>query len=279
MRQMLATIGLVVLAALPLRAEAPDAAGRAELARLAELLRLDEIIAVMRQEGLDYGADIAEALFPARADGQWASLVARIHDEERMRRQVMDGLADALEGGDLEPMIAFFSSPLGQEIIALELSARRALLDPAVDEAAGARLEALRRAGDGRLELLRRFIEANDLIENNVAGTLNSDYAFYMGPIGGGAYDEPPDEEEILRDLAASEAEVRRDTEDWLYRFLNMAYSPLSDAELEAYIAFSLTPEGQLLDQALFDAFNAMYDSLSYRLGRAAGVILGSDNL
>ncbi len=46
-----------------------------------------------------------------------------------------------------------------------------------------------------------------------------------------------------------------------------LAYRPLSEPELEAYIVFSETDAGQALNGALFDGFDAMYLFISHALG------------
>ena len=274
MKRLACVLIVMALSVMPLRAETPD-----KIERLIRVLGVPEIIDVMREEGIRYGEQIGTAMFPARADGEWRNLVDRIHDADWMLETVRTGMAEALEGEDPEPIIEFFESPLGQEIVALEISARRALLDPVVEEANKAHLEEMRARNDPRLDLIRRFIETNELVEFNVAGTMNSDYAFYLGLNDGGAYDEPITEDEILSEIWSGEEEVRKDTEDWMYAYLTMAYSPLTGAQLSDYIEFSATPAGRQLNAALFAGFDDMFAKITYRLGRAAGVILSSDNL
>ena len=41
----------------------------------------------------------------------------------------------AIEGADIDAILAFFTSAQGEQIVALEVSARRALLDEAIEEA------------------------------------------------------------------------------------------------------------------------------------------------
>jgi hypothetical protein len=49
-----------------------------------------------------------------------------------------------------------------------------------------------------------------------------------------------------------------------------MAYQPLNDADLEAYIEVSETRAGRVLNRALFAGFDDMYVSISRALGVAA---------
>jgi len=57
--------------------------------------------------------------------------------------------------------------------VSFEISARRALLDDAIEEAAKVIWQDLQGEFDPRTELIERFVEVNDLIEENVAGAMN----------------------------------------------------------------------------------------------------------
>ena len=60
--------------------------------------------------------------------------------------------------------------------------------------------------------------------------------------------------------------------------YLGLAYQPLSEADLDAYIAFMESPAGKRLNAAMFVAFDQVFRKVSYNLGRAAGVaLLGRD--
>ncbi len=269
-----------VLLALPLRAQVvagPEIG--ADVVRLAEALRLEETVALMRDEGLIYGRELEQSMFPGRGGEGWRAAVSRLYDEQAMLDAVMQGFAATLAGADLRPLLGFFESPLGVRVVGLELSARRALIDPDVEQANAEHVDRLLAEDDPRIALLSEFIDANDLIEMNVSGTLNSDFAFYQGLQDGGAYETPRSEVDILRDVAREEDAIREDTRKWLFRFLWLAYSPLSDDELRAYTEISLTPEGQQLNAALFAGFDAMFDDISAGLGRAAARVLTSDDL
>ena len=46
---------------------------------------------------------------------------------------------------------------------------------------------------------------------------------------------------------------------------------PLTEAELQSYVAFWESPAGQVLNAALFSAFDTVFRDVSLDLGRAAG--------
>ena len=123
-------------------------------------------------------------------------------------------------------------------------------------------------SSDGRLGLVTDFVQANDLVEANVTGALNASFQFYAGLVDGGALEMS--EREILDEVWSQEPETRADSREWLYAYLLMAYEPLPEGDLEAYVDLSSSPEGKAMNRALFAGFNTMYDNISYALGLAA---------
>ena len=239
---------------------------------LLDLLGLEETIEIMRDEGMDYADELAQDMLPSGPTGVWRQTVERIYDPARMDETVRTGFAESFGANDMntDTLERFFSSELGQDIVRLEISARAAMSDQEIEEAA--RAAYLDRAGgnaeeDARLAQLTLFIEANDLIEANVVGGLNTTIRFYQGLADGGALDLG--EDEILAQVWSSEEDTRMDTIEWMYGFLLLAYRPLSDGQLADYAALAATPEGRAMNRALFAGFDQMYGDISYALGRA----------
>lgn len=243
------------------------APGRAAVARLSEILQLDAVLAVMRDEGLRYGRQLDTDMLGGRGGAAWEARVARIYDTGRMGEPLRRALAAGMSAGEITQSLGFFDTMRGQRILTLETEARIAIADPQVEATARAAYAALAGSGDARLGAVTRFVEINDLLERNVASALNADYEFYRGLIeGGGA---KMDDTMILARVWGREAEIRKETEAWIFAYLLMAYRPLADADLEAYMRFSATRPGRALNAALFAGFDAMYRDISYRLGRA----------
>ena len=270
-------LSLVVLAVLAL----PAAAGPGRSAALIEALRLPELLEIMRVEGMDHGAEIGESLLGPRAGRGWTDTVARIYRPDRMLELMTERLDIALPASEalLDEMVAFFASEQGRRVVELEISARRAMLDEAVDEAARERWAVMLAEEDPRVAPLRRFAETGDLIEENVVGGLNSTFAFYMGLIDAGAMGVPMSESEVLADVWAQEPGIRAEIEEWVFAYLALAYGPLDPADLEAYVAFFETPAGRALNTALFAGFHAVFETLSRDLGLAAGRVLEGEDL
>ncbi len=245
--------------------------------RLLTALGLPQIVEIMRTEGLRSGDELARDMIMGSALDQLQRDVDRIYNPDAMEQTVRAGFAEAVGDTDLAPLVSFFESDEGQRVVGLELSARQAMTDPGVEEAARERARSLDGSDDPRFALVTRFIAANDLVVANVAGALNSNFAFYKGLGDGGAFEMS--EGDMLADVWSQEDETRADTREWLYAFLLMAYGPLGDGDLERYIALSSTPEGQAMNRALFTGFNSMFDQISYALGRSAARAMQSEEL
>jgi hypothetical protein len=244
-----------------------------------EALRLYDILDVIAAAGIEGAMDLEADLFPGMGGAPWAAEANRIHGADRVARLFEEAFPDGrMSAEDVARTTAFFDAEPGRSIAAAEVVGRRAFLDPAAEELAK---EAFRDAvaqEDPRIELLTEFIEVNDLIERNVSGALNSNFAFYRGLADGGAFEVEIPEDLMLAEVWGQEGEIRRDTVEWLYSFLLAAYSGLDDADIEAYTAFSETEAGIALNAALFESFDAMFETLSYELGVAAArYIAGED--
>ncbi len=255
-------------------------AAPAEVRALHEALELPGIVAVMAREGEAYGEDLAATLFPAgEVPASWTEAVAAIYDEARMEREVLAALSRELEGEDVAAMTAFFASGTGASFAALELAAREAMLDEDVEQAAKEAAAVAVADEDPRLDLIRRYAEANDMIETNVVGALNTNYAYFMGLMDGGATNGGLTESDILADVRAQEPRIRADTTEWVYSFLLMAYGPASDEEIEALIAFSETEAGRALNRAVFATFDGVFADISRRLGLASARFMTTQEL
>ncbi len=253
---------------------APDAqlaeAAPATAALLADM-GLYAILDVMAAEGLAAAADLEAEMFPGQGGSAWAAVVASIYAGDRM----VQGFEAALPLDLLTPEVvaelgAYYDSDLGARIAAGELAARQSFLDAATEE--GARDLVRQRAAEGhpRMALLTEFIAVNDLVELNVSGALNSNFAFYRGLSEGGAFASEVPETLMLAEVWGQEAEIRRDTTEWLFAYQMLAYEDLTDAEMQAYIDLTATPAGRALNAALFQGFAGLFDALGHDLGVAA---------
>lgn len=266
----------LLLSVLPLAATAQEAPAEAVF----EALQLTAMMDVLAAEGAASSEDLADSLFGGGpAPASWTETIDGIYDAQAMRESALDGLTASLEGEDTAAMLLFFEGEPGRDLIALELAAREALLDEAVEEAAREAAAVAVADESPRLALLRRYAEANDLVETNVVSALNTNLAYVEGLRMGGALDPATTEGDVLADVWAQEGQVRAEATEWLYSFLLMAYGPASDEDIEALIDFSATEPGRALNRAVFDAFDEVFEGISREMGQASARYMITEEL
>lgn len=252
------------------------AAADATMDRLSRAIHLEEIVDILHQEGLRHGQKIDEQVLAGKGGAVFEAQVKEIYSTEAMKAALRSALATGLNDPQREQASIFYESELGQKIISLENSARRAISDPAIQEMAQSQYEEADRESALYL-LVEEYIRANDLVHQNVEGTMAADFNFFRGVVDGRGI--PGDEGAMISSLISNEAEMRKDTEAWLFGFLMMAYRPLSESELRENIAFSRTVAGQALNEAFFDGFDEMYVHMYYELGLAVGRAMTASDL
>ncbi|MEM7596161.1 MAG: DUF2059 domain-containing protein [Pseudomonadota bacterium] len=268
-------LGLLMAALLWAQAALADRAAQFDV--LMDALRMTDTVAIMHDEGVQYGATLIQDMMMDADTPGWRLRVGLIYDEARMYDLLTSGLEAELAQTDLDPLVAFFTSELGAEIIALELAAREAFFDEEVEMAARDRFEDLTDNDDPLIAQITTMMEDSDLVEFNVMGIMNANLMLYRGLADGGAIDLG--EEDILRDVWTQEGSVRSESTGWIQGYFLTAYGALPEQDLEAYAAFWRTDEGRAFNAALFAVFDQMYEELSYLLGRATAEQLQSEEL
>jgi len=117
------------------------------------------------------------------------------------------------------------------------------------------------------------FVTTNGLIMRNVVGAMNSDFAYYRGLFSIDP-DALFDEERLLSDIWDEREAIEERTQDWIYGYSILAYGGLPAEDMSDYIAFSKSPLGRDLNNALFAAYDKLFESQSYRLGAITGALM-----
>ena len=251
----------------------PDA-----FADLVEWTQIEPLVNIVATEGARHALGLEKSLFPGRGGDEWADLVARIQAPDRLRQILLEAIQRSVREADLDRINGFYGSDLGRRIAAREVEARRRMLDAEVEQSAMA-AAAARTEGHARAAKIEALIDALDLVTANVSGGLNANFAFYQGLGDGGAMKKRMTESELLAMVWGQEDDIRRATARWLRAHLTLAYAPLDDAELDAYIAFARTPEGKRYSQAMFEGFGEVFEATSYELGRAAAQFMARQDI
>ena len=240
-------------------------------------LKLDEVFDILRDEGVTSAEEIAREDEAITASPAWSSRVDRIYAIDKMEAIFRQGLSTT-ESFDLsEEALAFFESELGQRIVDIEISARKALSDEDVEDQARDMARALSEEDPRRKKLYDRFIEVNNLVESNLMGALNSNLAFYQG-LGTSPLFGNLDEQSMLSRVYGEAEEIRADMVDWTMNFSVLAYGLLTEEEMETYLESAETPAGQILNRALFAGFDQVFELHSFELGRAMAEFMVGDD-
>lgn len=241
--------------------------------RVLDLVGFAEIVEIMRLEGLADGQSIPQDIMGYEGSSNWDAELQRIYDTESLLAELETSFVEAFDWRFAEESIAFLETPAWQDALSLEVSARKAMLEPGVEEAvlAGAWDEAGRNSARGRLT--RRLMAEAEFVEKNVEGSMRSMLAFYLGLMDGG-FDLGISEGDLYSMILSEEDALYDDIDEWLFAVLLMAYDPLEKEQIEEQIEFWQTEAGAALNDAMFEAFDAMFVDLSFQLGVSAAKLL-----
>lgn len=246
--------------------------------RLMTAMQMDEIVSILAEEGTASALELEESMFPGRGGAAWEEEVARIYDVDARRLALRESMADLLSETDLDPLVAFFESDRGQRIMTLEVTARRAFIDPAMEEAATENFADAEETRPRLYEQITEFTEVNDLITQNIEGAFRSNVAFALGAHEAGAF-AGMTVDQLVAQMWGGDEMVEAEIRSWMFAYLMTAYSPLSEADLDAYIALSRSEEGDALNAAIMGAFDALFTDISYDLGTSAGRFMAQQEL
>ncbi|MEM1235468.1 MAG: hypothetical protein AAGI10_00770 [Pseudomonadota bacterium] len=246
--------------------------------RLMDAMRMNEVIGILVEEGRAAGLELEDSMFPGRGGQAWQDELDRIYEREGRQVQLRREMSRFLEGADMPVLLEFMESPRGQRIMALEVSARRAFMDPEMEVIAGDLYANAAEELPTLHKQVSEFSEVNNLVDGNVEGAFASNAAFALGAHEAGAFAGLTVDQLIAQMWQGDEA-VRADVSDWLYAYTMTAYQPLSEDDMTAYIAISKTEPGQQLNAAIMTAFGTLFSDISYDLGAAAGRFMAQQDL
>ncbi len=267
--RVLATALCLTIWALPMAASE-----RAE--RLMHAMHILDFMKILSEEGVAQGHAINESMLGSSGGAYFLAQVEDLYDPSTMHQQLSLSVGEMMSDVQLEQASIFFESELGQSIVSLENSARRAIADDAIEEMARSAYEQADREGMF-FRLVDEYVQVNDLIEKNVQGTISADYSFYQGLASGQS--ALFDDASVLQELLSQHENTRAETTEWMYSFLLLAYQPLNESQMRENIAFSRTDAGRALNSALFMGFDEMLNGISYQLGQTVAQAMKASDL
>lgn len=250
----------------------------ANLVRLYNALQLDAYVQISQSEGLADVDVLSQDMLGRPPSARLNDQMSAVYDFDRMKNAVMAGL-DSLSPDQIAQSLLFFESEIGTRIVDLELSARKAISDDAIEAAARESWRATKAdtTSNSLLEHIADITTSTDLVNSNVSGALNSNLRFYQGMASRDGLDLP--EDQILTLVWAQEPDIRNDTTEWLGAYMLMAYAPLDLADVEIYAELWRTETGGALNAAIFAGFNKMYNEISYATGQVIALNMAGQDL
>ena len=224
---------------------------------LYDALYLQKIIKTLHNEGIEHAIESGKVYLGQDYDADsFENAVKKIYNLKMMDNFTRKGLIQKLSKEKAEVALKFFSKGLGARVALLETSARSAISYKEVEAAAVQMAKDAKNEDTARYSMLEQNIKDLELVELNMTGAFSAQYAFLSNL---SALDEMPlGNDDIVTLLLESEEEMRQDIVDWLMGFTHMAYTPLSDEELKAYLTFLTSADGKALNLALFHIFNGL---------------------
>ncbi|MEM9855124.1 MAG: hypothetical protein AAF841_11830 [Pseudomonadota bacterium] len=246
--------------------------------RVFDALKINEVVDILAEEGRASAEELEENMFPGRGGAAWQAEIARIYDVGSMEKTLAGAMTRALRDADVLTMVDFLESARGKKIMALEISARRAFIDPEMEDIAAETFANAQQTRPVLYEQVQAFTEINALVEQNLEGAFASNAAFAMGLKSSGAF-PGASADQLIAELWSGDEAVEADVRDWLFAYLMTAYAPLSEQDLAAYISFSETEPGAELNSAIMEGFGILFAEISFDLGAAAGRFMGQQDL
>lgn len=262
--------------------QAEAAARQVSVDRLWSTLALGPQMRIFQQEAVQEAGRLDGEGMIAGSGRSWAATVGDIHDPARLQILFRNGLDKAMDSSDpalIAKALQFYEDGLGRRLVPLEIAARRAMLKDEVTAQAGAAFARAVSRDDARAGQILRLIEVADLVSPNVTSGLNASVAFSDGFGATGGFDMPLSQDQMLQETWAQQDQIEAETRDWLQSFLMLAYSTLTDEEVDRYIAFASSPQGRELASAMFAAYDTVFLQTSRDMGMAAGLRLQGQQL
>ncbi len=210
-----------------------------------------EQIAPIIQTGIAQANQQSKSLPPETLD-ELAGMVAKAYDAKALREKVRKHLQANLSEEDIQAALVWLVSPLGEKITKLEEEASTpaayAEMQKQADQLAG---------NAERVALLRKLDSTVKATETGVTVALNSQIAIIAVLTSGAPPEKRPSLEEIENEVTKNKGQIRSLVEQDTLRSFLYTYRGLSDAEINRYIDFAVSPSGKKYQTVTTEGFTA----------------------
>ena len=255
---------LILFLILPIHVAADEISAE----KLIELLRHDELAEVMRLEAMHI-----ESSLPSEFDIEidtlaWQARLDEIFQADRIEAGLTAGFLATFNTRSMDAVSDYLASDEWVAMFDLTNAASLALLEPEQEAAAKEAYWRHEELQTDRLRQIEDLVNTVDLIEQNVAGWLNSMIAFNTG-MGSVDIAFSVPEDEMIAYLLEDEHIARQEIGEWVMAFYWLAMDPVSDASLDRHIEFWQSRAGKDLSVAMMAGYQAVYGVTDFEVGKA----------
>ena len=233
--------------------------------RLFDAMGIPALVAAFAEDGRQTIPEIDAGFLGGQGGDVFFETAQRLYDPARIEAELRSSFIRRVDPQDARQALVFFDSAQGQRIVELEVQARQAIVDDAVEAAAKA-------ASDSPGAEVERLSSVRDLVEVNTDISVAARFAFYDGFHAAAPSTDTPDVE-------GQRGTIAEETRAWITGYYMLVASAVEDDDLDIYAAFWETDVGQGVDAALSQAFEESYVALSYGLGQTVGRLMPQNDL
>ncbi|QUJ77981.1 DUF2059 domain-containing protein [Sulfitobacter albidus] len=212
-------------------------------------------------ESIRLSADAAPQMLGVEADdfgSEWQRLVGEVFETELMHEMAADVIERAMTPEQLDHAVAFYSSDLGQRLVAAENRSHLIDEDGLKTESGGAILEGLRGIDSPRVDLLERLNAASGSEDATVRAIQEVQIRFLLAAAGAGVIDLTMDEPDLREAMTEGEEELRENLRRGAMEGAAYTYQAFSDPEVEAY--------AEALEHPLMQEAYALMNAVQYEI-------------
>jgi len=263
-------MGLLALSFLTLAWPAHAAADRDRLEAFLQATGFDVAL-----ESLKLSASGAPRMIGLEAEDfglQWTALVEDVFDTAVMHDMALDILSETLDDDLLTHAVEFYTSDLGQRLVAVENASHLKEDDDLKTESGEAIVAGLLRIGSPRLQELKRLNAAVGSEDASIHAIQEVQVRFLMAAASAGVIELRMDEADLRQSLKAQEGDMRRAMQ--INGLSNSAYTYQSfdDDDITAYADALEDPRMQrvyaLMNAVQFDIMADRYEEMARALSQ-----------
>ena len=212
---------------------------------------------MLGMEASDFGSD-------------WERVASEVFDTGEMRNTALDILSQTLSEDDLTHAAGLYASDLGQRLVEVENASHMVKDDSGKRDTGEEMVTEMMRAGDTRLQVIKKMNAAIDQSGNAVRAVQEVQVRFLMAASHAGVLERAIDEDSLRALLKQGEAELRIELKAGALANAAYTYADISTEDLRAYRDALEHPRMQrvyeLMNAVQFEIMAGRYERLAARM-------------